>query len=72
MGMALPNVIEPLDIVFDAPTIEPERKKGKWIKISPAGIYECSECGQNVMTSDIDVYRWCHGCGCRMGEGEQE
>lgn len=26
MGMTLPNVIEPLDIVFDAPTIE-ERKK---------------------------------------------
>lgn len=24
MGMTLPNVIEPLDIVFDAPTIEPE------------------------------------------------
>lgn len=26
MGMTLPNVIEPLDIVFDEPTIEPERK----------------------------------------------
>ena len=27
MGMTLPNVIEPLDIVFDEPTIEPEHKK---------------------------------------------
>lgn len=27
MGMTLPNVIEPLDIVFDEQTIEPERKK---------------------------------------------
>ena len=27
MGMTLPNVIEPLDIVFDEPTIEPERRK---------------------------------------------
>lgn len=26
MGMTLPNVIEPLDIVFDEPTIEQERK----------------------------------------------
>ena len=26
IGMTLPNVIEPLDIVFDEPTIEPERK----------------------------------------------
>jgi len=44
---------------------QPERK-GKWIKISPAGIYECSECGKNVMTDDIDAYKWCHGCGCKM------
>lgn len=35
----------------------------KWVKISPAGIYECSGCGQNVMTSDIDAYKYCHGCG---------
>ena len=50
----------------------PERKKGKWIKISPAGIYECSVCGQNVMTNDIAAYRWCHGCGADMREGEQD
>ena len=54
------------DIIDNTPTIEPERKKGKWIKISPAGIYECSECGKNVMTDDIDAYKWCHGCGCKM------
>ena len=45
---------------------EPERKIGKWLKISPAGIYECSECGQAVMTSDIEAYKYCHGCGKRM------
>ena len=47
MGMTLPNVIEPLDIVFDAPTIESERKKRKWIygeKSGQDGWY-CSECG---------------------------
>lgn len=58
-----------LESIDDQPTIGPVRK-GKWIKISPAGIYECSECGQNVMTSDIDVYRWCHGCGAKMEEGD--
>ena len=41
-------------------------RKGKWIQISPAKIYECSECGQNVMTNDIDCYKYCHGCGARM------
>lgn len=48
---------------------QPERKKGHWIKISPANIYECSECGKNVMTDDISAYVFCHGCGAEM-EGE--
>ena len=46
-------------------------KHGHWIKISPAGIYECSECGRNVMTSDIEAYEHCHGCGARM-DGESD
>lgn len=41
-------------------------KTGRWKRISPAGIYECSECGQNVMTGDIECYRFCHGCGAMM------
>lgn len=45
-------------------------RHGHWIKISPAGIYECSECGKNVMTSDIEAYEYCHGCGARM-DGEK-
>lgn len=45
----------------------PERKKGHWIKISPANIYECSECGKNVMTDDISAYDFCHGCGSYNG-----
>ena len=54
------------------PSAEPEHKTGHWLKISPAGIYECSECGKNVMTADIDAYEFCHGCGCRMMEVEHE
>lgn len=45
---------------------QPERIKGHWIKISPANIYECSECGKNVMTNDICAYDFCHGCGAEM------
>ena len=56
--------------IHNAPTIEP-RKKGHWIKISPANIYECSECGKNVMTDDISAYDFCHGCGAEMTEGEE-
>lgn len=51
----------------DGKDVAPVRH-GHWIKISPAGIYECSECGKNVMTSDIEAYEYCHGCGARMDD----
>ena len=54
-------------IIRTLPSAQPERT-GKWIQISPAKIYECSKCGKNVMTDDIDAYHWCHGCGARMEE----
>ena len=50
--------------IENAPTIEPERKKGKWIRIIPTtedslkGIavsYECSVCSQHQ-------YRYSHFC----------
>lgn len=41
-------------------------KTGHWVRISPAKIYECSECGQTVMTDDIECYHYCHGCGAKM------
>lgn len=49
-----------------------ERKTGKWVKISPDGIYECSQCRQNVMTSDIEAYKFCHGCGAKMIGGDDD
>ena len=52
------------------PTAEPVRH-GKWIRVSPAKIYECSECGQNVCTGDIECYRFCHQCGARM-DGDRD
>ena len=51
--------------------LEQEPKVGHWIKISPANIYECSECGQNVMTQDICAYKFCHGCGAKMVEPQE-
>ena len=51
--------------------VEP-RMKGRWVKISPANIYECSNCGKNVMTDDISEYDFCHGCGADMRQREEE
>lgn len=52
--------------INDLPPVIFVRPRGKWIQLSPAKIYECSCCGQNVMTSDIGCYQYCHGCGARM------
>ena len=60
-------------VVKQLPSVNPqEPKTGHWIKISPAKIYECSECGRNVMTRDIWAYEFCHGCGAKMVEGSDK
>ena len=58
-----------ISMLYMMPTIEAEPvRHGKWLRISPAKIYECSECGQNVMTDDIECYAYCQHCGARMDE----
>lgn len=59
-----------LEIIDRQHTIEP-RPRGRWVKISPAGIYECSNCGKYVMTDDINEYEFCHGCGADMRQREE-
>ena len=55
-------------IVNELPSAE---RTGHWIRTTPAKLYECSACGQNVLTTDIDCYNYCHGCGARMKGGER-
>ena len=45
---------------------------GEWKQISPAKIYECSVCGGNVMTNDIEAYDFCHHCGADMRKEQSE
>ena len=58
-------------VVKGQPTIEPERKTGKWIDksggIEGAWNY-CSVCGEQA----IDLFDFCPNCGADMREGEQE
>jgi len=66
-----------IEMIQDAPTIEPERKKGRWIKKTIKkkieNDYSCSECGRHVsLMRGYDVrlvYPFCH-CGAEMTEGE--
>ena len=64
-------------IVDSMPTIEPKRKKGKWImkyKGSAVTSYKCSECGRTVKDdTGYDVskdYPFCH-CGADMTEDSE-
>lgn len=56
-----------IDVLPTADVVEV--KHGEWKQISPAKIYECSVCGQLLMSDDIDIYHFCHGCGAKMDGG---
>ena len=67
-----------MDAIESAPTIEPERKTGRWIK--PKGMmppehhghYECSICGawagRNWLKpwKEIQLSNFCPNCGAKM------
>ena len=59
--------------VFDAPTIEPERKTGKWIWDDEG--YHCSECFFHAYGNTLEcldgTYQFCPNCGADM-RGEQD
>ena len=47
-------------------------RHGRWIKITPSGIYECSKCKKYVMTCDIEAYKYCQRCGAKMDGEDNE
>ena len=66
-----------VQLIRDAPTIEPERKTGHWLRTGRNNVFggfevECSECGDTVMIMHIEDELYCRHCGAKMEEGEQE
>ena len=68
------------DMIENAPTIEPERKKGRWIECDhekwsgDTFAYRCSECGGAYhlnIEQTIGVWDFCPACGSYNG-GDQE
>ena len=56
--------------VLDAqPTIEPERKTGKWITQQFGSWAECSECHE-LYDIPISLSNFCPNCGAKMEETE--
>ena len=59
-----------IEMIQDAPTIEPERKTGRWIDHAEEGYVECPFCHSATNCDDnISELHFCFSCGARM-EGD--
>lgn len=65
-------------VLREQPTIEPERKKGRWIDDGTYGDYHphhawhCSECEESVIEIDTPWFKFCPNCGADMrGEPDE-
>ena len=67
------------ELVLNAPTIEPQRKKGTWIEQDDSwdGVYyECSACGEPWTLIDGTPWdngmKFCPNCGAEMRDDDGE
>lgn len=59
-----------ISILLNAPSAEPERKRGEWIVYKApdkqhCGLVECPFCGED-MIAEADEYNYCPNCGADM------
>ena len=63
-----------VDVIKKLPSVQPERKKGKWIFEECKGntYFRCSECGEIVTSAIMGFprYEYCPMCGADM-RGEE-
>ena len=67
------GVLTVLEMLKTQPTVQPERKKGKWIPMqvsSGRDSWKCSECGRRAR-GKIENLPYCH-CGADMRGGQHE
>ena len=74
------NARKAIDVIEAMPSVEPERKRGEWVKedmsgyLTPGGnsIYHCSECGRTEGPCPYPrLTDFCPSCGADM-RGEHE
>ena len=70
-GKRLPTWNEVYNAINDIPSVEPERQKGKWIKVGHWGrSYKCNQCGNYLDFDGVNAGRgdanFCPNCGADM------
>ena len=70
-GKRLPTWNEVYNAINDIPSVEPERQKGKWIKVGHWGrSYKCNQCGNYLDFDGVNTGRgdanFCPNCGTEM------
>ena len=59
-------------ILASLPSAQPERKRGKWNRLSD-DTFHCLECGKTfAVIQGKDYMSFCPSCGSDMREGEQD
>ena len=60
------------DMVDEAPTIEPQRKKGRWILVKGSNGKDYHKCSECLHTQEITgVKNYCAVCGAEMTEDSE-
>lgn len=73
-----PDVVDVCEAICTAPTIEPQRKKGRWIPkfngMFKGGAYwfKCSECERIVPEVRNGGWNYCPNCGADMRRPEDD
>lgn len=69
LGYTWMIAIDVLKQIDDIPSVEPERKKGRWIEDETGyGYWTCSRCGFVTEASAANIlYHFCPNCGAKNG-----
>ena len=52
-----------IETIKRVPSVEPERRTGKWIRIDENGYCKCSNCNNETDLLDGDYHNYCRKCG---------
>lgn len=60
-----------MNLINNAPAVELERPKGKWVYLPTDGKYKCPKCDNTCKCDTFPIFRYCPWCGSdNLGDDE--